>query len=340
MSQVVVVIGGGPLSPRAISDVAHDATIIAADSGLDHAVAAGLRPTVLIGDLDSISAHGKMWAYAHEVEIDQHPVDKASPTPSWRWSGRPSTGATDLLVFGAVGRPVRPRPRHARRAGQSRCSPGSRRFACCSTRPSSTSSIPAGRSTIDLPLDTSFSLLALHGAVQRRRRDRGTLAAGRRHARALEHPRHQQRDNRASTRRRRRRHSHSGGPMKRLLSPSCVSPPSPSAVGRTPRRRASQPPSPWLPTTRSRPRNLAQRRARRVHQVHRHRREDRHRRRRRHDGHQGQADRRQPRRRRDVGRRQHAAVGGARRQGVRQVRAERLGVPSPPTSPRWCPATS
>ena len=78
MSQVVVVIGGGPLSPRAVTDVLPDATIIAADSGLDHAVAAGLRPTILIGDLDSISAHGKMWAYAHELEIDQHPLDKGA----------------------------------------------------------------------------------------------------------------------------------------------------------------------------------------------------------------------------------------------------------------------
>ena len=76
MSQVVVVIGGGPLSPRAVTEVTFDATIIAADSGLDHAVAAGLKPTVLVGDLDSISAHGKMWAYAHELEIDEHPVDK------------------------------------------------------------------------------------------------------------------------------------------------------------------------------------------------------------------------------------------------------------------------
>ena len=78
MSQVVVVIGGGPLSSRALSEVTPDATIIAADSGLDHAVAAGLRPTMLVGDLDSISAHGKMWAYAHELEIEEHDVDKDS----------------------------------------------------------------------------------------------------------------------------------------------------------------------------------------------------------------------------------------------------------------------
>ena len=99
--------GGGDrrrrLSPRFIADIAPDATIIAADSGLDHAVAAGLRPTILVGDLDSISAHGKMWAYAHELEIDQHPVDKGATDTELALARAAETDATDLLVFGAIG---------------------------------------------------------------------------------------------------------------------------------------------------------------------------------------------------------------------------------------------
>jgi len=76
MVQAVVVIGGGALSTRALDAVRDDAVVIAADSGLDHAVAAGLRPAVLVGDLDSISASGRMWAYARGVEIHEHPTDK------------------------------------------------------------------------------------------------------------------------------------------------------------------------------------------------------------------------------------------------------------------------
>ena len=76
MSQVVVVIGGGPLSPRALESVEPGAVVVAADSGLDHAVAAGLAPHHLVGDLDSISAAGRMWAYAHEISIDEHPPAK------------------------------------------------------------------------------------------------------------------------------------------------------------------------------------------------------------------------------------------------------------------------
>jgi len=74
--QVVVVAGGGPLSPRAIDAVRDGAFIVAADSGLDHAVAVGLLPDVLVGDLDSISAAGRMWAYEHAAEIEEHEPDK------------------------------------------------------------------------------------------------------------------------------------------------------------------------------------------------------------------------------------------------------------------------
>lgn len=74
--QVAVVVGGGPLSPSAVESVSEDAYVVAADSGLDHAVAAGLLPNVLVGDLDSISAAGRMWAYEHAAEIEEHQPDK------------------------------------------------------------------------------------------------------------------------------------------------------------------------------------------------------------------------------------------------------------------------
>ena len=35
-----------------------------------------LRSQMQHGDFDSISAAGRMWAYAHELEIHEHPVDK------------------------------------------------------------------------------------------------------------------------------------------------------------------------------------------------------------------------------------------------------------------------
>jgi thiamine pyrophosphokinase len=162
MSQVVVVIGGGPLSPRAITDVLPDATIVAADSGLDHAVAAGLKPTVLIGDLDSISAHGKMWAYAHELEIDQHPVDKGATDTELALVRAAATDAEHLLVFGAVG----DRFDHALGTLAALGNPSLARFETIRLLLDfiAIHVIHPGRSVdIDLPQDSSFSLLALHG---------------------------------------------------------------------------------------------------------------------------------------------------------------------------------
>ena len=165
MSQVVVVIGGGPLSPRAVTDVLPDAMIIAADSGLDHAVAAGLRPTVLIGDLDSISAHGKMWAYAHELEIDQHPVDKGSTDTELALVRAVATEADTLLVFGAAG----DRFDHALGTIAALGNPILARFETVRLALDDTTIyvLHAGRSvTLDLAQGSPFSLLALHGACR------------------------------------------------------------------------------------------------------------------------------------------------------------------------------
>ncbi len=53
-----------------------DALVIAADSGYDHAVAAGLHPDVLVGDLDSISRRPGRARGAAGLTIDAHPADK------------------------------------------------------------------------------------------------------------------------------------------------------------------------------------------------------------------------------------------------------------------------
>lgn len=74
-SVVVIVIGAESLSPAVAALLPGDATIIAADSGLDHALAAGILPSVVVGDLDSISADGLKWAREHST-INEHPADK------------------------------------------------------------------------------------------------------------------------------------------------------------------------------------------------------------------------------------------------------------------------
>ncbi|HEX2783268.1 MAG TPA: thiamine diphosphokinase [Ilumatobacteraceae bacterium] len=162
MSQVVVVIGGGALPSRVVTEVEADATVIAADSGLDHAVAAGLKPTVLLGDLDSISAHGKMWAYAHELEIEQYPVDKDATDTDLALRRAASIDASDLLVLGAAG----DRFDHTLGTIAALGNPTLARFATIRLLLDDVSIhvIHPGRSiAVDLPPKIPFSLLALHG---------------------------------------------------------------------------------------------------------------------------------------------------------------------------------
>jgi thiamine pyrophosphokinase len=68
----VIVIGAEPLDPDVVALVPADARILAADSGTDHALAAGLTPQAVIGDLDSISPDGLVWARSH-AEVIEHP---------------------------------------------------------------------------------------------------------------------------------------------------------------------------------------------------------------------------------------------------------------------------
>lgn len=74
---IVIVSGAAPLSDDVVARIPDAAIILAADGGLDVARAAGLRPSGLIGDLDSISDEGLAWAEEHAT-IARHAPDKDS----------------------------------------------------------------------------------------------------------------------------------------------------------------------------------------------------------------------------------------------------------------------
>jgi thiamine pyrophosphokinase len=77
---VIVVTGSDQLHADAVAHVPDDAIVLAADGGLDHALAAGLTPAGLIGDLDSISAAGLAWAEAHATIHRHDPAKDATDT--------------------------------------------------------------------------------------------------------------------------------------------------------------------------------------------------------------------------------------------------------------------
>ena len=76
--------------------------LIAADGGLDHALAAGLEPSVLVGDLDSVSASGLAWASEHTT-IVRHPVDKPATDTELAVAHAASLAPERILLVAGVG---------------------------------------------------------------------------------------------------------------------------------------------------------------------------------------------------------------------------------------------
>ena len=72
---VVVITGADAIAPATALRIPDGAVLIAADGALDHALAAGLLPAGLVGDMDSISAAGLEWAARHAT-IERHDPDK------------------------------------------------------------------------------------------------------------------------------------------------------------------------------------------------------------------------------------------------------------------------
>ena len=73
---VVVVSGGDAPDPRAALAVPLGSPVIAADKGLEHALALGLDVTVAVGDFDSASPEAVAVEEAAGVRIERHPQEK------------------------------------------------------------------------------------------------------------------------------------------------------------------------------------------------------------------------------------------------------------------------
>ncbi len=76
---IVIITGASPLDADLVTRLRSESTEhtvwMAVDGGLDHALAAGLEPTHLVGDLDSVTEEGLAWA-ARNADISRHPTDK------------------------------------------------------------------------------------------------------------------------------------------------------------------------------------------------------------------------------------------------------------------------
>lgn len=74
MTTVAIFTGGEPLPSSVGGEIPEDAYLIAADSGLDHALSLGYDVDLLVGDLDSV---GQEALRLSNARVERHPTDKA-----------------------------------------------------------------------------------------------------------------------------------------------------------------------------------------------------------------------------------------------------------------------
>ncbi|HXY95075.1 MAG TPA: thiamine diphosphokinase [Acidimicrobiia bacterium] len=101
----LVFTGGSAPTARALSGLPVPDIVIAADSGLHHAAAAGYRVDVVVGDLDSADPVAVEAAVAAGASIERHPTAKdATDLELALFAARDRECTRALLIGGAGGR--------------------------------------------------------------------------------------------------------------------------------------------------------------------------------------------------------------------------------------------
>jgi thiamine pyrophosphokinase len=76
-SRVVIMLGGEAPDPRLRRHVpSFNDAVIAADGGIDHAIAWDLPITIAVGDMDSVSLAGLAHLQQERITTERHPADK------------------------------------------------------------------------------------------------------------------------------------------------------------------------------------------------------------------------------------------------------------------------
>ncbi len=97
----VVLAGGDMVDPDVLDDLPHDGFNVAADSGLDQALALGLEVDLIVGDLDSVSPEA-MAAY-QETSVELHPTDKDHTDLELALRAAMRMGVERIIIVGGSG---------------------------------------------------------------------------------------------------------------------------------------------------------------------------------------------------------------------------------------------
>jgi thiamine pyrophosphokinase len=100
---IALVLAGGPVRPtaRLRTRAGEAALVVAADGGLRHATTLGVRPDLLVGDLDSVGPDAReRWP---DLPVERHPTDKDALDLELAIEAARARGADEIRVMGAFG---------------------------------------------------------------------------------------------------------------------------------------------------------------------------------------------------------------------------------------------
>ncbi len=100
---VLVFTGGDPIPAVVAAALPVDALVVAADSGLDHALEVGRHVDIAVGDFDSVSAEALARAEAAGTTIERHPVAKDETDLELALDRAVALGADRIIVVGGHG---------------------------------------------------------------------------------------------------------------------------------------------------------------------------------------------------------------------------------------------
>lgn len=95
--------GGDAPLPGSVAGLGQPGLVVAADSGMDHALGLGVDVDVLVGDLDSVSGRGLDRARAAGVRVAEHPSEKDETDLELAVREVLTAGARRLTVVGGHG---------------------------------------------------------------------------------------------------------------------------------------------------------------------------------------------------------------------------------------------
>ena len=96
-----IVLAGGVLSTT--PDPAPSTTVVAADSGYDHAIDLAIRVDTLVGDMDSISQEGLDHARSRDVDILEYPASKDHTDLELAILAAAASGVREIDIHGGEG---------------------------------------------------------------------------------------------------------------------------------------------------------------------------------------------------------------------------------------------